>query len=87
MLSQSLRTARKRGMRARPTYQNESHFRSKRQIGLSIVSQVSGYKERLLKLKLLPLCMYAERHDFLLLISLNRSEDDVEIHNMKRKSG
>ena len=48
--------------------------------------QVSGYKERLLKLKLLQLSMYAEMHDLLLLISLDRKEYDVEIENMKRKT-
>ena len=49
---------------------------------------VSGYKERLLKLKLLPLplSMYAEMHDLLLLTSLDRNEYDVEIENMRRKN-
>ena len=48
--------------------------------------QVSGYKERLLKLKLLPLGRYAEMHDLLLLILLDGNVYDVEIENMKRKA-
>ena len=40
--------------------------------------QVSEYKERLLKLKLLPLSMYAEMHVLLLLISLDRNEYRIE---------
>ena len=48
--------------------------------------QVSGFKERLLKLKLPPLSMYAQMQDLLLLISLDWKEYDVEIENMKRKN-
>ena len=46
----------------------------------------SGYKGRLLKLKLLPLSVYAEIYDLLLLISLDWNEYDVEIENMKRRN-
>ena len=47
--------------------------------------KVSGYTENLLNLKLLPLSMYAEMHNLLLLISLHKNENDVEIESTEKK--
>ena len=59
---------------------------NKTDMNLIVNGQISGYKERLLKLKLPTPSMYAEIVDLLLLISLDRNEKDVEIENMKRKN-
>ena len=50
------------------------------------MGKYQDYRERLLKLKLPTHILYAEMHNLLLLISLDRNENDVVIENMKKKN-
>ena len=69
MLSESLRTAYKRGKPARPAYRSRESLQFKG-AKWNANGQLSGHKEPQLKLQLLPPCIYAKRDYLLLLISL-----------------